>query len=246
VASIVLEVGGGEDEAIAALLHDAVEDAPKDLDPNAGAFVRKWIGLKFGSCVQAIVDACTDADTRDESGKKLDWIVRKTAYIDGIAHKSAGACLVSAADKVHNARAILRDYKAEGKHVWGRFNREAGGRDAIVGITVVLLTLSPPGAAARRRSRRHGRSVSRRSCRGARTGRRIQRCLAAAHINGLTITPRQDREGPGDAGRDFTARGESPILPNTDSTKRGDGDGPTADATHSRRAALAEAAAEAV
>jgi GTP pyrophosphokinase len=73
VASIVLEVGGGEDEAIAALLHDAVEDAPKDLDPNAGAFVRKWIGLKFGSCVQAIVVACTDADTRDESGKKLDW-----------------------------------------------------------------------------------------------------------------------------------------------------------------------------
>jgi (p)ppGpp synthase/HD superfamily hydrolase len=133
VASIVLEAGGDEDEAIAALLHDAVEDAPRELDPNAGPFVRKWIGMKFGACVQAIVDACTDADTRDSSGKKINWTVRKTAYIEGIAHKSAAGCLVSAADKVHNARAILQDFRAESNQVWDRFNKEAGGREPIVG-----------------------------------------------------------------------------------------------------------------
>ena len=116
-----------------ALLHDAIEDAPKELGPSSGAFVRKWIGLKFGSCVQAIVDACTDADTRDESGKKLDWTVRKAAYIAAIAQKPAAACLVSAADKVHNARAILRDFNADREHVWERFNKDAGGPDAIVG-----------------------------------------------------------------------------------------------------------------
>lgn len=122
VASIALEFGADEDEAIAALLHDAIEDAPKALGPEAATVVRRLIGMKFGSRVLDIVEACTDADVQP----KPAWTVRKEQYLAGIAHKSASAILVSAADKLHNARAILRDYQTHGAALWSRFNKEAG------------------------------------------------------------------------------------------------------------------------
>lgn len=115
VTAIVLEHGGTEDEAIAALLHDAVED-------RGGPAMRELILEEFGEAVVTIVDGCTDADTIP----KPPWRERKEAYIAHVSDASASVRLVSAADKLHNARAILADYQQLGDRLWCRFN---GGRD---------------------------------------------------------------------------------------------------------------------
>jgi (p)ppGpp synthase/HD superfamily hydrolase len=115
VAGIVLEHGADEDEAIAALLHDAVED-------QGGPPTREAIRQRFGERVAAIVDGCTDADTVP----KPPWRARKEAYVAHVRHASPSVLLVSAADKLHNARAILADYRLEGDAVWARFK---GGRE---------------------------------------------------------------------------------------------------------------------
>jgi len=115
VASIVLEHGGTEDEAIAALLHDAIEDAGGDV-------ARQDIRKRFGDEVVAIVDGCTDAETIP----KPPWRQRKEAYIAHLVGAGRSIRLVSAADKLHNARAILLDYLEHGESLWPRFN---GGRD---------------------------------------------------------------------------------------------------------------------
>jgi (p)ppGpp synthase/HD superfamily hydrolase len=115
VASIVLQHGGDEDEAIAALLHDAAEDA--------GGHARLAdIRARFGDRVADIVDGCSD--TFDSP--KPAWRPRKQAYLDRIPTLSASARLVSAADKLANARATVDDYRANGDVVWRRFN---GGPD---------------------------------------------------------------------------------------------------------------------
>ena len=115
VASIVIENGGTEDEAIAALLHDAIED-------QGGLKTREEIRLRFGNNVTAIVDGCTDAD----QWPKPPWRKRKEDYIAHLAHASKSVQLVSLADKLHNARTILQDYRAIGEALWKRFN---GGRE---------------------------------------------------------------------------------------------------------------------
>jgi GTP pyrophosphokinase len=115
VCAIVLDYGGGEDEAIAALLHDAVED-------QGGPRTREEIRRRFGEAVVDIVDACSDTD----EVPKPPWRARKEAYIARIAAEPAPARLVSAADKLHNARSILKDYREIGDAVWGRFH---GGRE---------------------------------------------------------------------------------------------------------------------
>lgn len=115
VTAIVLEHGGGEDESIAALLHDAVED-------QGGASTRAKIRRRFGDTVVAIVDGCTDAETMP----KPPWRERKEAYIAHIAGASASVRLVSAADKLHNARSILADHRQLRDALWGRFT---GGRE---------------------------------------------------------------------------------------------------------------------
>ena len=101
VASLVLEGGGDEDQAIAALLHDAVED-------QGGKATLEEIRRRFGETVAAIVEGCTDAMTIP----KPPWRERKEAYIVHLRTASAPQRLVSAADKLHNARAILADYRA--------------------------------------------------------------------------------------------------------------------------------------
>ena len=78
--------------------------------------------MKFGDSVLAIVEACTDADVVP----KPPWVARKTQVTDAIAHKSASAVLVAASDKLHNARAILRDFRTHRAALWTRFNKDAG------------------------------------------------------------------------------------------------------------------------
>lgn len=110
VASIALEYGANEDEAIAALLHDAIED-------QGGAATREEIRRRFGNNVTAIVDGCTDADTTP----KPSWRERKEAYIAHIPTASPSVLLVSLADKLYNAQSILKDYRVLGDSLWERF-----------------------------------------------------------------------------------------------------------------------------
>lgn len=119
VASIALHHGADEDEAIAALLHDAIEDAPRDLGAN---WVRNWLRFRFGDRVLSIVEGCTDADV----SPKPPWLVRKEAYVARVPKEPAPVLLVSAADKLHNAGAILSDYRELGDKLWKRFNPDAG------------------------------------------------------------------------------------------------------------------------
>jgi GTP pyrophosphokinase len=115
VASLVLEAGGDEELAIAALLHDVVEDC-------GGAPMLDRIRRDFGSRVAKVVEGCTDADTYP----KPPWRERKERYIRHLEHADADTRLVAAADKLNNVRSILSDYRALGDFVWSRFN---GGRD---------------------------------------------------------------------------------------------------------------------
>jgi (p)ppGpp synthase/HD superfamily hydrolase len=115
VASIVLDYGGDEDEAIAALLHDAVED-------QGGAETLEGIRQRFGESVAQIVDGCTDS----QEFPKPPWRQRKEEYVKSMRGAPSSVRLVSSADKLHNARAILRDYQALGETLWTRFR---GGQD---------------------------------------------------------------------------------------------------------------------
>lgn len=116
VASIALEYGANEDEAIAALLHDAIED-------QGGAATREEIRRRFGDNVTAIVNGCTDADTVP----KPPWRQRKEAYIAHIPTASPSVLLVSAADKLYNAQSILKDYRTLGESLWERFQGGKAG-----------------------------------------------------------------------------------------------------------------------
>ncbi len=118
VAAIVIQHGGGEDEAIAALLHDAVED-------QGGLPRLSEIREKFGERVARIVDGCTDS--YEVSGQKRDWEERKRAYIEKVAREPEDVRLVSAADKLANAREILSDFRVEGETVFGRFQGRKQG-----------------------------------------------------------------------------------------------------------------------
>jgi GTP pyrophosphokinase len=113
VTSIVLEYGATEEEAIGALLHDAVEDQKATL---------REISARFGKNVAEIVAGCSDTDV----DPKPPWRPRKEAYIAHVRSAKSSVQLVSAADKLHNARSIVQDYRAVGEAVWQRFN---GGRD---------------------------------------------------------------------------------------------------------------------
>ena len=116
VAGIVIDYGGNEDRAIAALLHDAVED-------QGGRKIREEISKKFGEKVATIVDWCSDTDKKP----KPAWRERKEAYIKHIAQAPPSVILVSAADKLQNIRAITRDYRSIGDEVWKRFKGGKSG-----------------------------------------------------------------------------------------------------------------------
>jgi (p)ppGpp synthase/HD superfamily hydrolase len=124
VSALVMDHGGNEDQAIAALLHDAIEDQAAD---HGGAEkllcdIRK----RFGGVVAEIVDDCADAWPESKEQKKPDWQPRKEAYLANLASKPVQSLLVSLADKTHNAEAILFDYRTHGDALWERFN---GGKE---------------------------------------------------------------------------------------------------------------------
>ena len=115
VAAIVGENGGTEDEAVAALLHDAPED-------RGGRERLEDIRRRFGGAVAEIVDGCTDT----YEDPKPAWRPRKEAYVEHVSTAPPSVRLVSAADKLHNARSILADLRAVGEELWTRFT---GGRE---------------------------------------------------------------------------------------------------------------------
>lgn len=120
VCSLVLEYGGDEDQAIAGLLHDVIEDC--------GEVHRQTVGERFGPRVGMIVEGCTDG-VPDESGAKAPWKDRKQAYLAHLRDAPADVLLVSACDKLHNARAIVADRRVVGDVVFDRFK---AGRDGTV------------------------------------------------------------------------------------------------------------------
>lgn len=113
VASIALEHGADEEQAMAALLHDAVEDG----GPQYAERIRKL----FGDRVADIVEGCTDG-VPDASGIKPPWQARKESYIAHLQHAHEDVLLVSGSDKLHNARAIVEDLLIIGPSVFNRFS----------------------------------------------------------------------------------------------------------------------------
>jgi (p)ppGpp synthase/HD superfamily hydrolase len=135
VASLVIEFGGNEDQAIAGLLHDTLEDC--------GAAHEVVIRAQFGDAVINIVKDCTDgtaegkASHTDAEAKRRDWIERKLAYLAHLKEAPDATLLVSACDKLHNARAIVQDLEDPkvGTRVFDRFT---GGRDGTLGYYQAL------------------------------------------------------------------------------------------------------------
>ena len=119
VAAIAMEYGADEDEAIAALLHDAAED-------GGGEATLAEIRARFGDAVGDIVLGCSDSLVEDPEDK-LPWRDRKENYLAHLENASQSVCLVSAADKLHNVRAISRDYHEHGDDIWLRFQGRREG-----------------------------------------------------------------------------------------------------------------------
>jgi GTP pyrophosphokinase len=187
VASLVLEMGGSEDEAIGALLHDLVEDGG---GPAGLATIRE----RFGEDVARIVLANSDTDEEP----KPPWEERKRAYIESIAHKAPDELRVSLADKLHNARSILLDFRSHGDELWTRFKAGEGW---------------PSAATTAACSRRSTRAATR----SARTRRRRSTSWAARSPSSTASpAPRHVPLGPGTVERFAPGRrpGHAAVVPN--------------------------------
>jgi (p)ppGpp synthase/HD superfamily hydrolase len=139
VASIAIENGADEDQAIAALLHDAVED-------QGGAARLADIRSQFGERVARMVEHCTDTDVMP----KPPWRERKEAYLASLASKPRDSLEVSLADKTHNAGAIVADLHVHGEQVWERFTGSKEGSLWYYRALAGAFTELVPGAAAAR------------------------------------------------------------------------------------------------
>jgi len=118
VSALVLEHGGDETQAIAALLHDAAEDH--------GGYARlRAIQVEFGAPVALIVEHCSDS-LKPEGEPKDPWWTRKVDYLAGVEDETPRIALVAAADKVHNLESVVADYRTLGEKLWPRFNEDAG------------------------------------------------------------------------------------------------------------------------
>lgn len=118
VSALVWEDGGTEDQAIAGLLHDAIEDAEQ---------THTSIAERFGTGVADIVRDCTDTSGAPQpSGTKEPWLLRKTRYIASLEHKPVASLLVTAADKAHNAGDMVLDARRD-PTMWSKFNAGLDG-----------------------------------------------------------------------------------------------------------------------
>ena len=119
VTAIAMEYGADEDQSIGALLHDAAED-------GGGEATLAEIRARFGDIVAEIVLGCSDSLVEDPEDK-LPWQERKENYLAHLESASQSVCLVSAADKLHNVRSIIRDYHEHGEAIWDRFQGSREG-----------------------------------------------------------------------------------------------------------------------
>lgn len=127
VCSLVLEAGGTETEAIAALLHDAAEDADA-----GGELILRAIEANYDAEVATIVSECSDA-LPGKGEEKPPWLKRKQTYISRLRDAGASSMLVSAADKLHNLRAIYSDFQELGDRIWNRFNAPEPKKEHVLG-----------------------------------------------------------------------------------------------------------------
>lgn len=137
VSALVLEDGGDETEAIAALLHDSLEDQP-------GRTSREEIRRRFGERVAQLVVACTDTPPDYQGGPKPPWRERKERYLKHIQEGAGGAIRIVMADKLHNARTMLADYRREGESLWKIFN--AGKADQLWFYQSIVAAFEQSGA----------------------------------------------------------------------------------------------------
>jgi (p)ppGpp synthase/HD superfamily hydrolase len=137
VTSIVIETGSSEDEAIAALLHDAAED-------QGGRETLARIRSEFGDDVADIVESCSDSF----GDPKPPWRERKRAYLEHLEEASDSALRVSLADKLHNARTIVVDYRDLGEALWERFNADRDQVLAYYRALAAIFSRRTPGALA--------------------------------------------------------------------------------------------------
>ena len=119
VTALAIEYGATEDEAIGALLHDAAED-------GGGEQTLAYVRAQYGDAVADIVLGCSDSLVEDPEDK-LPWLERKENYLAHLENASPSVCLVSAADKLHNVRSIMRDYREHGEEIWNRFQGKRDG-----------------------------------------------------------------------------------------------------------------------
>jgi (p)ppGpp synthase/HD superfamily hydrolase len=134
VCALVIDAGGSEEEAIAAVLHDAVED-------QGGLATLDRIREQFGDTVADIVDECSDSTVTP----KPEWRVRKQRYIDRLREAGPATLRVSAADKLNNLRSIVRDYRAHGDNLWSRFNAGVDGQLWYYGELLKIYEHQPGG-----------------------------------------------------------------------------------------------------
>ena len=130
VAALVLEDGGDEDGAIAALLHDAVEDC-------GGTPILTEIRARFGERVAHLVAHCTESETFP----KPPWKARKQRYLEQLKTGDASVYRIAIADKLHNARSTLKDYRCQGDAVWQKFK---GGKAGTLWFYRSILEIQPP------------------------------------------------------------------------------------------------------
>lgn len=131
VSELIRKYGGDEDQAIAGLLHDVLEDG--------GPQYREPIKAHFGERVLGMVEACTDG-VPDATGNKPPWKARKVAYLEHLSESAGDALLVSACDKLHNMQSILSDRRDIGDKVFDRFTASKAETLWYYGELVATLT----------------------------------------------------------------------------------------------------------
>jgi (p)ppGpp synthase/HD superfamily hydrolase len=128
VAALVIEDGGSENEAIAALLHDSLEDQGRHY-PGGVPALSAEIGERFGADVLRMVDALTERTSATEQGisdKRERWREHKRSYFAQIGEAGPDVRRISCADSLHNARTLVHDYRAMGERIWTRFQTRNG------------------------------------------------------------------------------------------------------------------------